>query len=159
MGIVYQKKKRKQNQKRRKRKSQKKVKMSETKKEAPKGGVAMFGGADLFGDKNPFAHRRGDSDKEDNEEMETEGQNGSIHSKINKLPANFAPRSFDTLAIQPDAEETGIDLEAQPSSDHVISSVLKDRPKIPQKRKLPSKVSQRLDGDNDSSLVYQMDLV
>merc|ERR1711868_158452 len=120
------------------------------KKEAPKGGVAMFGGADLFGDKNPFAHRRGDSDKEeDNEEMETEGQNGSILSKINKLPANFAPRSFDSLAIQPDAEETGIDLEAQPSSDHVISSVLKDRPKIPQKRKLPSKVSQRLDGDND----------
>merc|ERR1712062_856059 len=87
--------------------------------------------------------------EEDNEEMETEGQNSSIHSKINKLPANFAPRSFDSLAIQPDAEETGIDLEAQPSSDHVICSVLKDRPKIPQKRKLPSKVSQRLDGDHD----------
>merc|ERR1712088_318073 len=81
---------------------------------------------------------------------ETEGQNGSIHSKINKLPANFAPKSFDSIAIQPDAEESGIDLSTQPSSDHVISSVLKDRPKIPQKRKLPSKVSQRIDGDNDT---------
>merc|ERR1712136_507614 len=130
----------------------KKAKLSATKKEAPKGGVAMFGGANLFGDNNnPFAHRRGDSDKEEeNEEMETEAQNGKLHSKNNILPEKFAPKTFDSIAIQPDAEETGIDLEAQPSSDHVISSVLKDRPKIPQKRKLPSKVTQRLDGDNDS---------
>merc|ERR1712154_272188 len=67
----------------------------------------------------------------------------------NILSEKMCPKSFDSIAIQPDAEETGIDLEAQPSSDHVISSVLKDRPKIPQKRKLPSKVSQRLDVDND----------
>merc|ERR1711902_176938 len=128
-----------------------KAKLSATKKEAPKGGVAMFGGANLFGDNNnPFAHRRGDSDKEEeNEEMETEAQNGKLHSKNNILPEKFAPKSFDSIAIQPDAEETGIDLSTQPSSDHVISSVLKDRPKIPQKRKLPSKVSQRLDGDHD----------
>merc|ERR1712012_1415942 len=129
----------------------KKAKLSATKKEAPKGGVAMFGGANLFGDNNnPFAHRRGDSDKEEeNEEMETEAQNGKLHSKNNILPEKFAPKTFDSIAIQPDAEETGIDLSTQPSSDHVISSVLKDRPKIPQKRKLPSKVSQRLDGEHD----------
>merc|ERR1712154_560537 len=97
-----------------------------------------------------MGHRRGDSDKEEeNEEMDTEAPSGKLHSKTNKLPENFAPKSFDSIAIQPDAEETGIDLEAQPSSDHVISSVLKDRPKIPQKRKLPSKVSQRLDADSD----------
>merc|ERR1712012_1164080 len=130
----------------------KKAKLSATKKEAPKGGVAMFGGANLFGDNNnPFAHRRGDSDKEEeNEEMETEAPNGKLHSKNNILPEKFAPKSFDSIAIQPDAEETGIDLSTQPSSDHVISSVLKDRPKIPKKRKLPSKVSQRLDGDHDT---------
>merc|ERR1712154_563410 len=97
-----------------------------------------------------MGHRRGDSDKEEeNEEMGTEAPNGKFHSKNNILPEKFAPKSFDSIAIQPDAEETGIDLSTQPSSDHVISSVLKDRPKIPQKRKLPSKVSQRLDGDHD----------
>merc|ERR1711892_338122 len=34
-------------------------------KPPPKGGVALFGGADLFEGKNPFAHRRGDSEEKD----------------------------------------------------------------------------------------------
>merc|ERR1711874_454160 len=38
------------------------------KKQPPKGGVALFGGADLFGKgKNPFAHRRDDSDEKEAE--------------------------------------------------------------------------------------------
>jgi len=34
-------------------------------KPPPKGGVALFGGADLFEGKNPFAHRRGDSEEKE----------------------------------------------------------------------------------------------
>merc|ERR1712037_398512 len=37
------------------------------KKQPPKGGVALFGGADLFKGKNPFAHRRDDSDEKEAE--------------------------------------------------------------------------------------------
>merc|ERR1712226_917875 len=37
------------------------------KKQPPKGGVALFGGADLFKGKNPFAHRREDSDEKEGE--------------------------------------------------------------------------------------------
>merc|ERR1712045_973704 len=37
------------------------------KKQPPKGGVALFGGADLFKGKNPFAHRRDDSDEKEGE--------------------------------------------------------------------------------------------
>merc|ERR1712106_730346 len=34
-------------------------------KQPPKGGVALFGKADLFEGKNPFAHRRGDSEEKE----------------------------------------------------------------------------------------------
>merc|ERR1711993_20149 len=51
---------------------------------------------------------------------------------------------------QPDVEESGVSLEDQPSSEHVISSVLKDRPKIPRKRKLPSKVTHKGGSDSGS---------
>ena len=113
--------------------------MPSGKKQPPKGGVALFGGANMFGgNKNPFAHRRGDSDQED--ESET--------NDTNEETKNFRPSStYDSLAIQPDAEESGINLDEQPSSEHVISSVLKGRPKIPQKRKLPSKLSLKIESD------------
>merc|ERR1711920_176972 len=63
----------------------------------------------------------------------------------------FRPIStFDNIAIQPDVEESGVSLEDQPSSEHVISSVLKDRPKIPRKRKLPSKVTHKGGSDSGS---------
>merc|ERR1712013_501429 len=39
-------------------------------KQPPKGGVALFGKADLFEGKNPFAHRRGDSEEKEVEHSE-----------------------------------------------------------------------------------------
>merc|ERR1712007_256682 len=39
-------------------------------KQPPKGGVALFGKADLFEGKNPFAHRRGDSEEKEAEHSE-----------------------------------------------------------------------------------------
>merc|ERR1719273_2726585 len=69
------------------------------------------------------------------------------HSDSN---AREIPTYLNSLAIQPDAEESGINLEEQPSSEHVITSVLKDRPKIPRKRKLPSKVTHKGGSDSGS---------
>merc|ERR1739844_485976 len=99
------------------------------------------------GNKNPFAHRRGDSDQEEeNDEPENSALSDSLHSN-----SKFRPIStFDNLAIQPDVEESGVSLEDQPSSKHVISCVLKDRPKIPRKRKLPSKVAYKGGSDSGS---------
>merc|ERR1711936_958552 len=117
--------------------NQKKTKLPHGKKDPPKGGV----GLGLFsGNKNPFAHRRGDSDQEEeNDEPKNSALSDSLHSN-----SKFRPIStFDNIAIQPDVEESGVSLEDQPSSEHVISSVLKDRPKIPRKRKLPSKVTHK----------------
>merc|ERR1711936_657706 len=124
--------------------NQKKTKLPQGKKDPPKGGV----GLGLFsGNKNPFAHRRGDSDQEEeNDEPENSALSDSLHSN-----SKFRPIStFDNIAIQPDVEESGVSLEDQPSSEHVISSVLKDRPKIPRKRKLPSKVSHKGGSDSGS---------
>merc|ERR1711936_821352 len=124
--------------------NQKKTKLPQGKKDPPKGGV----GLGLFsGNKNPFAHRRGDSDQEEeNDEPKNSALSDSLHSN-----SKFRPIStFDNIAIQPDVEESGVSLEDQPSSEHVISSVLKDRPKIPRKRKLPSKVTHKGGSDSGS---------
>merc|ERR1711936_945484 len=124
--------------------NQKKTKLPQGKKDPPKGGV----GLGLFsGNKNPFAHRRGDSDQEEeNDEPKNSALSDSLHSN-----SKFRPIStFDNIAIQPDVEESGVSLEDQPSSEHVISSVLKDRPKIPRKRKLPSKVAHKGGSDSGS---------
>merc|ERR1712241_864525 len=117
---------------------------SQGKKDPPKGGV----GLGLFsGNKNPFAHRRGDSDQEEeNDEPETSALSDSLHSNSKLRPIS----TFDNIAIQPDVEESGVSLEDQPSSEHVISSILKDRPKIPRKRKLPSKVTHKGGSDSGS---------
>merc|ERR1711936_1216439 len=124
--------------------NQKKTKLPQGKKDPPKGGV----GSGLFsGNKNPFAHRRGDSDQEEeNDEPENSALSDSLHSNSKLRPIS----TFDNIAIQPDVEESGVSLEDQPSSEHVISSVLKDRPKIPRKRKLPSKVTHKGGSDSGS---------
>merc|ERR1711997_515683 len=124
--------------------NQKKTKLPQGKKDPPKGGV----GLGLFsGNKNPFAHRRGDSDQEEEtDEPENSALSDSLHSN-----SKFRPIStFESIAIQPDVEESGVSLEDQPSSEHVISCVLKDRPKIPRKRKLPSKVAHKGGSDSGS---------
>merc|ERR1739846_281961 len=124
--------------------NQKKTKLPQGKKDPPKGGV----GLGLFsGNINPFAHRRGDSDQEEeNDEPENSALSDSLHSNSKLRPIS----TFDNLAIQPDVEESGVSLEDQPSSEHVISCVLKDRPKIPRKRKLPSKVAHKGGSDSGS---------
>merc|ERR1711997_1234122 len=124
--------------------NQKKTKLPQGKKDPPKGGV----GLGLFsGNKNPFAHRRGDSDQEEEtDEPENSALSDSLHSNSKLRPIS----TFDNIAIQPDVEESGVSLEDQPSSEHVISSVLKDRPKIPRKRKLPSKVTHKGGSDSGS---------
>merc|ERR1711981_94849 len=71
-------------------------------------------------------------------------KNHLYHSK------NHPISTFNSIAIQPDAQEAGINLDEKPTSEHVISSVLKSRPKIPQKRKLPSKVSHKFSRDSSS---------
>merc|ERR1712241_1655749 len=117
---------------------------SQGKKDPPKGGVGLGLSS---GNKNPFAHRRGDSDQEEeNDEPETSALSDSLHSNSKLRPIS----TFDNIAIQPDVEESGVSLEDQPSSEHVISSVLKDRPKIPRKRKLPSKVTHKGGSDSGS---------
>merc|ERR1711992_532728 len=93
----------------------------------------------------------GDSDSGD-ESNQTSNQadllrhNDVLHSDNS---ASSVP-NYNNIAIQPDAQELGINLDEQPTSEHVITSVLKDRPKIPQKRKLPSKVSQSRASDSAS---------
>ncbi len=54
------------------------VKSTKTTKKPPKGGVALFGGADIFGGKNPFLKRKVDGSSSSETEKETDAPEVSI---------------------------------------------------------------------------------
>ena len=117
------------------------------KKAVPKGAVGMFGGVDLFGGKNPFAHRREGPESEEEEDEEMEAQETASHS--NGFAAG--PRGPPKTSV----DEKPVDIDAGPTSEHVIPGVtdLRNRPKGPQKRKLPSRGSKILSPEEEEMVV------
>merc|ERR1711879_509146 len=111
-----------------------------------KGAVSPFGGIDLFGGGNPFKHRK-EQTLESDEEPEGSGENyADAHGPPSEGRGATSSSGHcdiisdrDTMMLLSQVE-SGIDFSSLAQrSENINVNIGKDRPKMPMKRKLPSK--------------------